>query len=290
MWAGFAGPIRIGPTGSASASTFANWKAMLAASRFGKIRMLASPFSREVGSTRSRSVSDSAVSACISPSTSSSGARSAMSASAARILCAEAVSAAAEIGVATQRDLGLDAEALDVVGAGDRHLGDLLGGRVRADMGVGEEEGALRGDHAGVSAAKSCAPGASPMMSRMWRRCRSKRPSRPQIMASASPRCTASARDHGRCWCARCVRAASGVTPLRPASASTVARDIVAVARVVLGIDELEVAPGGDREAEALEPRLDDAAAGRSGSAARSPPRAPPARRAARARPRRRHR
>ena len=49
MCAGFAGPIRIGPTGSESARILVNWKAMLAASRFGMMRTFASPFRREVG-------------------------------------------------------------------------------------------------------------------------------------------------------------------------------------------------------------------------------------------------
>ena len=46
-----------------------------------------------------------------------------------------------------QRDLRLHAEAAHMARAGDRHVGDLLGGRIGLHMGVGEEVGALRGDH-----------------------------------------------------------------------------------------------------------------------------------------------
>ena len=66
---------------------------MLPASRLGKISTLASPLRREAGSPAARAASDSAVSACISPSTSRSGARSRDQASASRILRAEGVSA-----------------------------------------------------------------------------------------------------------------------------------------------------------------------------------------------------
>src|SRR5262245_1095870 len=54
MWAGRAAPMRMGPTGSASATARIIWSAMLAASRVGMIRTLASPLSRACGNTRSR--------------------------------------------------------------------------------------------------------------------------------------------------------------------------------------------------------------------------------------------
>ena len=42
-----------------------------------------------------------------------------------------------------------------------------------------------------------------------------------------------------------------------PARDLEIGRDVVAVARIVLGIDEVEILALADREAEALEPRLD---------------------------------
>ena len=53
------------------------------------------------------------------------------------------------------------------------------------------------------------------------------------------------------------VRAASGVMPLRPAT-STIRLHIAAVARVIVRIDQFEIAPRPDREAESLQPLLDD--------------------------------
>src|SRR3546814_3701800 len=62
---------------------------MLAASSVGMTRRLAAPFSLELGKIFSRTASSRAASACISPSTSSSGLRRCSSARALRIFCAE---------------------------------------------------------------------------------------------------------------------------------------------------------------------------------------------------------
>ena len=67
-----------------------------------------------------------------------------------------------------------------------------------------------------VMAASSVTPGARPITSRMICRRERKRPSSPQIMASASPRRTAIEAMIVE-LVRTCVRAASGVMPLRPA-------------------------------------------------------------------------
>ena len=93
MCAGRAAPSSIGPTVTPPpAAVFSRLNEMFAASSVGITSRFASPRSRARGKTRMRISSESAASPCISPSTCRSGARSLMSASAARILRAEGVS------------------------------------------------------------------------------------------------------------------------------------------------------------------------------------------------------
>jgi hypothetical protein len=74
-WAGCAAPMRMGPMVEPSRfNTLMVLNRMLAESRFGQIRMLASPLSRLSMRLALRMVSDSAASACISPSHSTFGA------------------------------------------------------------------------------------------------------------------------------------------------------------------------------------------------------------------------
>ena len=120
-----------------------SWSAVLAASRLGKISTLASPWIREAAITRWRAASDSAVSACISPSTSSSGARSPIRRRALRILRAEGVSAEPKSECEISAIFG-SMPKRRLMGAGDRRFGDLLRVRVVAHMGVGEEIDARR--------------------------------------------------------------------------------------------------------------------------------------------------
>ena len=86
-----------------------------------------------------RTSSSSAASPCISPSTSSSGSSALISASATCILRADGWSLRAEARMRQQRHLGLDAEAADLLGGEQRDLGELLGGRIGVDVGVGDE-------------------------------------------------------------------------------------------------------------------------------------------------------
>ena len=78
-----------------------------------------------------------------------------------------------------------------------------------------------------------------------------KRPSRPQINASASPRWSASAPmtlgDERTT-----MRATSGVTPLRSGDLE-IGRDVVAIARIVVRIDDLEIDVRMDCQAETLD-------------------------------------
>ena len=87
------------------------------------------------------------------------------------------------------------------------------------------------------------------------------------------------------------ILASCAVTPLR-AVMLVVGLPVVAEAVVVLGVDEVVVAPGLQAQAELLDALRDHLRAGRSASAARGPRRPRPAPRAARAppRPRRRRR
>ena len=74
--AGLATPSRTGPIVTPWLDTTRKQlMVMFAASRFGMISRFASPLSLVFGNTRSRTTRDSAASPCISPSTSSSGAR-----------------------------------------------------------------------------------------------------------------------------------------------------------------------------------------------------------------------
>ena len=85
------------------------------------------------------------------------------------------------------------------------------------------------------------------------------------------------------------VRAVSGVTPLA-ADQRVEQRHIVAIARIVLGVDDLEIAPELEVQAEALDAALDDRGAADQDRLGDAGPRSAPARRAARARPRHRRR
>src|SRR6185437_4269863 len=90
MCTGFAAPSRIGPTVMPYPPTvFRRLNAMFAASRVGITSRFASPFRRELGNAARRTSSESAASACISPSISSAGMRSWMRARASRIFTAE---------------------------------------------------------------------------------------------------------------------------------------------------------------------------------------------------------
>ena len=122
---------------------------MFAASSVGMTSRFAVPVSRLSGTARSRIASTSAASACISPSISSSGARARISASAARILRADSLIAGAEAGMRQQRRLRRDAESAHRLGRQQRHLGDLLGGRIDHHVRVADEQRAALQDQAG---------------------------------------------------------------------------------------------------------------------------------------------
>ena len=163
----------------------------------------------------------------------------------------------------TSAILRRDAEAAHMARAGDRHVGDLLGARVRLHMGVGEEVGALRGDdereRRDLVGAGRQADDVVDVLEPCW-----KRPSSPQMSASASPAPHGERADHGGVGAHQRPGGVRRDAP--PAGDLDIGRDVVAVARIVLRVDELEIAPGCDREAEALEARLDHARAARSGS------------------------
>ena len=93
MCAGRVMPSNIGPTCKPSPNTLARLKALLAASSVGMTSRFAEPCRRECGKMRLRMVSLIAASACISPSTSRSGARSCSMRTASRIFRADGVSA-----------------------------------------------------------------------------------------------------------------------------------------------------------------------------------------------------
>jgi hypothetical protein len=81
---------------------------MLAASRVGMTRRFASPFRREFGNAWCRTSSESAASACISPSISRWGRRSWMRANAARIFAAEGASLVPKLECETSATLGVN--------------------------------------------------------------------------------------------------------------------------------------------------------------------------------------
>ena len=107
-----------------------------------QVRLALQP--RVAGTRAMRISSYSAASPCISPSTSRSGSRALISGSASRILRADGSSLDAEARVRQQRDLGHEAEAADLLGGEQRDLGELLGGRIGVDVGVADEDRALR--------------------------------------------------------------------------------------------------------------------------------------------------
>src|SRR6185503_1564903 len=108
MCTGRAAPSRIGPmVMPAPPTTFRRLKEMLAASIPGIISRLASPFSRELGKLALRTSSDSAESACISPSTSRSGNWARMIDSASRIFNAEGASLEPKLECETSATFGV---------------------------------------------------------------------------------------------------------------------------------------------------------------------------------------
>ena len=145
--AGLAGPMRIGPIGSASAITRVNCSAVAPASRLGKISTFASPLSLQSTITRARATSDSAVSACISPSISKSGLRAADELQRLAHLARRRRVGGAEVGMRDQRDLRRHAEAPHMIGASEGEVGDFGRGGVVAHVGVGEEIDPGRRDH-----------------------------------------------------------------------------------------------------------------------------------------------
>src|SRR6185437_8242837 len=108
MCTGFAAPRRMGPTVMPQPPTvFSRLKEMFAASSVGMTRRFASPFRRDCGKAAWRTSSESAASPCISPSTSRSGMRSRMRASAWRIFAAEGASLVPKLECETSATLGV---------------------------------------------------------------------------------------------------------------------------------------------------------------------------------------
>ena len=233
------------------------------------------------------SLGDRAVSTCISPSTSSAGARCAQDRQRLAHLARGGRVAAAEIAVADQRHLGLEAEAaherrrpriaVSAISAADR---------VVADAGVGDEQRAAV-QHQRVDAPRPrCISGRSPITSAMWRRWVASLPTGPAACASASPRAS--------------MTAAITVRRVRSDLARVGRRD--ALARHALEVEgdssrcsagrcsgcQLVVAARPAGRARGARPAPRSPRAGRSGSGAPAAPRPRPAPRAARAPPRRR--
>ena len=132
-----------------------------------------------------------------------------------------------------QRDVRLQAEAAHMGGGKHRGFGDLVGGRIDAHLGIGEEEMALGGDEKRQRGEVRRLPGAQPMTSRIWRRWRHEA----AFDAANAPRRHRRARTIMAAITVALVRttvrAASGVTPLA-AGRFDIEIDIVAVARIVL--------------------------------------------------------
>ncbi len=151
-------------------------------------------------------------------------------------------------------------------------------------MGVGDEERALAGDHQAHRRIIADARSDADDVLEILRAARPKRPSRPHSRASASPRLTSQRADD------RGIGAHQGarVVGIDAAAAGDGEQrgDVIVVARVVVRIDQCEIAVGGDRQAEWSSAAFRPRRAGRSGSDGRCLPRPPSAPRAARVRPR----
>lgn len=192
MWAEPAAPIRIGPTVTPLPPViFSTLNRMLAASRFGQISRLASPFSEVSGRALCRTVSDSAASPCISPSHSMSGAILANRSRATRILRAEARSEEPKLECDRKATLGgrpkrrTSSAAMTAISASVSALGSsctLVSAMKRVYF---SSVSALR-------VAKPGAPRFRPSTLCRMRRWLSKRPTRPHSIASASPSWTIS--------------------------------------------------------------------------------------------------
>ena len=114
-------------------------------------------------------------------------------------------------------------------------------------MGVGQEDdAALRDQHGKVERSRSLTLPRGPMISVTLRRCRAKRPSSPQIIASASPRFSGERRNYGRVGANH--QAGRLLRHAAPAGKLDQQVDVAAVARVLLGIDQLEVGSGPDAQ------------------------------------------
>ena len=160
MCAGRAAPSRIGPTVTPWPPViFSTLKRMLAASRFGQISRLASPLQRAVRQVAAGAPSPTARrrrasrrrTRCRAPAARKQLARRAH-------LARRAALGRAEVGVRQERDLGRQAEAAHLVGGHQRDVGQLLGARVLVDVGVGDEQRALRRASARSASAKPGAP------------------------------------------------------------------------------------------------------------------------------------
>ncbi len=135
-----------------------------------------------------------------------------------------------------------------------RHLREFLGARVRPHLGIGDEIGALAGDH-----------------HRQRREVADTGQEADDLadMAQMAHVAAFDAADHGVGLAAHhrkrgdhggvgANHGARGIgRDAAPAGDVDIGLHIGAVARIVLGIDEIEILAGLDREAEALDPRLD---------------------------------
>jgi hypothetical protein len=214
--AGLAAPIRIGPTGSASASTLATLIGDVGGVEIGEDQHVGHALQRGLlGSTRSRKASERRYRLHFAVAFQIRGTL-ADERSALRILSEGACRIPrAEIRMREQGDLGLDAEARDMARRQHRHVGDFLGRRIVLDMGVGEEGGALVGDDQGhrrdVADARRQA---DDVLDVPQPRRYSGLPARRSCVGFAAHH--GQRRDH-RLLVRTSVRAASGVTPRRPA-------------------------------------------------------------------------
>ncbi len=112
------------------------------------IRILATPSSFECGKTSLRAASEKrGIALHFAVRLDFRMVLLADSAVARRILREEFGVIAAEIGMRHEGDFGLDVEALDVDGRQCRHFGKFFSARIWPHLGVGDEIGALAGDH-----------------------------------------------------------------------------------------------------------------------------------------------
>ena len=179
---------------------------------------------------RSRVTCESAVSACISPSTSRSGAAARISSNASRILQAEPAnrrcrSRNARPGRSSARCRSVCTWRADICAISAMSLRT----RVVAHLRVGDEQRALGGDQHAHRREVATRRGISPMISRIERSRLWKPPTMPQIIASASPRFK---RDSGNdCRVGAHQQARRIRRDPAPPRRLYVGRDIVAVAR-----------------------------------------------------------